>query len=327
MATLIISAICLLLLIVVVVLATTLEPPPDPPEEPAPLKLLNSVLASRSGRVFRSFTDADTEEIIAFLMQQTRLNLSPASEANLSSSYVFTIDNYPTEKTATTAYLDETTDVEPSHRAEVTLFNGKRNTVEKYLVSPIPHPTDIEPISSSLKQKRAMWRARPVCTTVEKPVIDQVIHKELEFLQSVISQSFTLNCENIAQCLSYSMLVRSTIWSRRRQILVVFYMRDEEMGYKYPLSFYMVLLSTVDHYGFEVTRIHYNGRVYTSSLQLLNKYKNDPSILYSVNNITGSGGSYHPTWAEQGEHFKTPTLLEPNRQRFLVSGHYVEWLG
>ncbi|KAF6031004.1 AOC3 [Bugula neritina] len=94
----------------------------------------------QSQGLFSGLTPQEADQIIKFMLNQKELKLKRSFKAQLDDNYIYSIDDELPPKSEVLQWLDGSNQTIPERKARVLLFMGETQTIEEYIVSPVPNP-------------------------------------------------------------------------------------------------------------------------------------------------------------------------------------------
>lgn len=264
------------------------------------------------------------------MLNQKELKLKRSFKAQLDDNYIYSIDDELPPKSEVLQWLDGSNQTTPERKARVLLFMGETQTIEEYIVSPVPNPQ----IKTKRPNGKLTWKARPICEVVELQILRTFIIDQLETISDIYFDSFSNGCTQISDCFYMNTAPRSVIGSPDRFILVWLFIDPSIISdyYLYSLPFYLLIKTPVKSVNFEIEEIYYNGIKFDSLNHLKKEYSVNQSIRYQVpdwHSQSNSYGSPERIFLEDtiDQHRRPPLQVQPDCSRVEVSGSAVKWLG
>lgn len=305
-----------------------------------PEKLDGDTPAARRGNhLFSGLSAEETREVIDFMMASSDLDLVHSHDATLTSNYIYSVEDILPGKEDTLKYLDGTNRNPPVRKARVIVFMGSDQTVRDYVVYPIPSPRfRHEAFTNRPDGQKLTWQSRPICNIVEFPNVYRQITGMLEPAFNIMNASFQLmanECAETQSCIYFNSAPRVKMSRPTDRTLFVWFFvgfdRIEDY-YMYPFPFYMMISAPQGSNEYRVQRIYYNNAIFETVDDLVQEYKNNPSIRYTMPDINKHRDKYgSPKYVKSGDTLdqkrRPPQQYYPDGSRFTVSGQHVEYLG
>lgn len=284
----------------------------------------------QSEKLFGGITPDESSAVVEYMLQQSSLRLKRSNMSKLDDNYIFSIEDVLPSKPDVLKWLDGRTQLVPERKARVVLFMGETRSIREFLVSPVPNPQRHE----ELLPNKLSWQARPVCNTVEHPLMSKYIVEQLEAIADVFLPSFAKDCSKVADCVYMNVAPRVAIDSTDRHVIAWFFISPFKMidYYLYALPFYIVIRTPSNSVNFEIAKVYYNGRTFNSLADLKDEYHKNTNIRYKHPNLDAQSlGFGSPQRVLLGNTIdqkrRPPVQYHPDGPRMAVSGSAVEWLG
>ncbi|XP_064608891.1 putative amine oxidase [copper-containing] [Liolophura sinensis] len=285
--------------------------------------------------VFSDLTTVELRSVVAYLYQQTDLNVVKLSDATLSSSYIYLIELNVPNKTAVLNHLDNQADA-PERRAKVVIFRGDLDVprVEEYEVGPLPNPTFHTIIYRNGKDS-VPFTYRPFTLKEYEGLGRYIFFAEIEQKgRRILLESFDasfIDCGT--KCLTFYITPVSTSNYGKLTRNMWFWINHDVKYYAlHPLDFkVLVNLDGTDPSKFKITKVWYNQQLFNSMDDLVSAYENN-KVEKIVMKFPQVDESTFSTLNQRGEPFpskplRSPVQVEPDGKRYTIKGQHVEYMG
>lgn len=281
--------------------------------------------------IFADLTSKEMRAVVHYMRNWRHLNVEdPTKLTGINISYISNIELLPPEKQQALDYL-EGRGKQPLRRAKVTIFRGDKAKpdVEEYIVGPLPNP------SYGILLRNVPFAFRPISSTesVAMLAIGIIIERDLgRIMHESFGASF-INCGS--QCLTaYVMTPMSTAISQKEERMIWFWVAyNAEFISLHPVDLnILVNLTGNDPSKYSVDKIWYNGQLFHSITEFVDRYFTDPTVkklkltfpkndknLFSTLNLRGT------TFPTTGQ--RRPYQTEPDGRRYSLTGTEVEYMG
>lgn len=287
------------------------------------------------------FDELGEKELIAvrdFLLKQDSLELTSFEDAQINSSYIYSIDMLVPNKTDALKYLDDSagTAAKPIRRAKVYVVGGSRNppVLEEYIVWPLPTPTEYVLYNNPAYNRNPIPYHSRAVDAVEFSVTLGLVREVTEKAYHILIESFGMgfhNCTADGPCLTFFDTAPRGFKSGQRESWW-WSLRHFDGFYIHPVGFNVrIFHEGNDISKWNVTGVYYNEQLFTSVEDLVNKYDagtikkirvpvpDEKARIYSTYKRRGPNVSDKP---KQG-----PRMYEPQGRRYNITGHHVEYMG
>ncbi|XP_070623241.1 diamine oxidase [copper-containing] isoform X2 [Erythrolamprus reginae] len=285
-------------------------------------------LTRHKASIFSDLSPAELRAVRAFLMSQPELGLRPSQDGTLAKNSLFLIEMLPPKKSQALCYLTDGTQP-PRRRARAVIFFGAgvRPNITEYIVGPLPTPTFYRSTGHPVA-----FSSRPM-TQLEYRLLYgrlvELLDPLKEFLKDV--SGFGLrDCRE--QCLTFTDTAPRGLASGERQTWVIL-QREVDGFFLHPVGLEVLIdHRDLDPSQWSVKTVWYNGRYFSSPLQLAERYaQGEVSI---VRLVPHPDETLFSSFAPRGQFHAGPPsnahgakVCEPQGRRYTVQGNLVEYSG